>query len=107
MARFTDSPYEYMMTQKPYMGRHRETGPPLSRPDTSATAVHMDGINPALVCACAICRKKEETGMSKHKKAALLLAAILAALIGIGLAVSPSIDRHPDGQSASDASGTH
>lgn len=32
--------------------------------------------------------------MSKHKKAALLLAAILAALIGIGLAVSPSIDRH-------------
>lgn len=32
--------------------------------------------------------------MSKHKKAALLLAAILAALIGIGFAVSPSIDRH-------------
>ena len=32
--------------------------------------------------------------MSKHKKAALLLAALLAALIGIGLAVSPSIERH-------------
>lgn len=31
--------------------------------------------------------------MSKQKKAALLLAAVLAALVGIGLAVSPSLER--------------
>lgn len=31
--------------------------------------------------------------MSRHKKAALLLAAVLAALIGIALAVSPAIER--------------
>lgn len=31
--------------------------------------------------------------MSKQKKAALLLAALLAALVGIGLAVSPSLER--------------
>lgn len=40
--------------------------------------------------------------MSKQKKAALLLTALLAALIGIGLAVSPSIERQrlDEGQAA-------
>lgn len=40
--------------------------------------------------------------MSKQKKAALLLAAILAALIGIGLAISPSVERQrlDEGQAA-------
>ena len=27
MTRFTDSPYEYLMTQKPYAGRERDSGP--------------------------------------------------------------------------------
>lgn len=39
--------------------------------------------------------------MSRHKKAALLLAAVLAALIGIALAVSPAIERtRQEGQQA-------
>lgn len=40
--------------------------------------------------------------MSKRKKAALLLAAVLAALIGISLAVSPSVERSrlDEGQAA-------
>lgn len=40
--------------------------------------------------------------MSKRKKAALLLAAILAALIAVGLAVSPSVERSrlDEGQAA-------
>lgn len=40
--------------------------------------------------------------MSKQRKAALLLAALLAALVGIALAVSPSVERHrlDEGQAA-------
>lgn len=40
--------------------------------------------------------------MSKQKKAALLLVALLAALVGIGLAVSPSVERQrlDEGQAA-------
>lgn len=40
--------------------------------------------------------------MSKQKKVALLLAAVLAALVGIGLAVSPSVERQrlDEGQAA-------
>ena len=28
MTRFTDSPYEYLMTQRPYAGKEADAGPP-------------------------------------------------------------------------------
>lgn len=36
MPRFTDSPYERMMTQLPGAGRHTETGPPPASPEQAA-----------------------------------------------------------------------
>ncbi len=33
MARFTDSPYEYMMAQKPSARQERDTGPPSGQPE--------------------------------------------------------------------------
>ena len=34
MTRFTDSPYEYLMTQRPYAGKEADAGPPPYPPES-------------------------------------------------------------------------
>lgn len=34
MTRFTESPYEYMMTQKPYAGKEADSGPVAQLPES-------------------------------------------------------------------------
>lgn len=63
MARFTDSPYEYMMTQKPSARQERETGPPPSRPDKCRGCPYGCG-RPCV----GICMKDLMSGMGRKRR---------------------------------------
>lgn len=71
MTRFTDSPYEYLMTQKPCAGREADSGPPLHPPGSRCAGCPYGNGQPCIgVCIKKLLSttKKRGKGDGKHGK---------------------------------------
>lgn len=63
MTRFTDSPLEYMMAQKPHTGRQAETGPPRYPPGHKCHGCPYGRDRPCL----GVCMKDLQKGEKPHE----------------------------------------
>lgn len=71
MTRFTDSPYEYLMTQKPYAGGERDSGPVPYPPQSRCAGCPYGSGKPCIgVCMKKLLSqsKKSREGDEKHGK---------------------------------------
>lgn len=71
MTRFTDSPYEYLMTQKPYVGKEADAGPAPHPPGSRCAGCPYGKGRPCIgVCMKKLLSpvKKRREGDRKHGK---------------------------------------
>ncbi len=71
MMLFTDSPYEYLMTQKPYVGRKADAGPPPRPRESQCAGCPYGRAQPCIgVCMKKLLSptKKGREGDRKHGK---------------------------------------
>ena len=71
MTRFTDSPYEYLMTQKPYVGKKAESGAVSYPPESPCAGCSYGKGRPCIgVCMKKLISqtKKQGKGDKKHGK---------------------------------------
>ena len=64
MTLFTDSPYEYLMTQRPYAGKAADAGPPPYPPESRCAGCPYGSGKPCI----GVCMKKLLSQSKKHGK---------------------------------------
>ena len=67
MTRFTDSPYEYMMTQKPHMGHAREKPQQRSKKDRCAGCPYGRDRHCAGICMKGLLATTKNGGIKRHE----------------------------------------